>query len=93
MASVFEDKNFMSIAALKNFSISITPVENSGMYHIDIGSEVRKDVVSMRTADQFGMRIKSMLRSLLNGEIKEVPVVQPDHSSGPEQSKPNKKGA
>jgi hypothetical protein len=89
----------MSIAALGKFSIDITPVEHSGLYHVNIGSENRKEVVSMQTnigetPDQFGMRIKSMLRALLNGEPKVLPQekldVQPDNSPGKKQPKPNK---
>jgi hypothetical protein len=101
MPSLLEDKHYMSIAALGTFTIDVTPIDNSGLYHVDIGSEKRKDVVSMQTnpgetVDQFGMRIKSMLRALLNGEPKVLPQekldAQPVDSRLPEQPAPHKKG-
>ncbi len=87
MATLLEDKNnFMKISTFGNFQVLVSPsAENPEIMHVDLGAEHRKDVISMQTnkdetVDQFCMRLKSMMRALINGEprILESEKTEPD---------------
>jgi hypothetical protein len=77
----------MKLAALGALSIEVTPTQDKEIMHVDIGCETRKETMSMttnkdETVDQFCLRMKSMLRALLNAEprvLKEEKVTSADH--------------
>ena len=74
MPSLLEGGHYMSVSSLGKFTIEVTPdADDPQIMHVDASAETRKEVVSMRTnqgenPDQFGMRIRGMVRALLNGE-------------------------
>lgn len=80
----------MAMAAFGSLSIEVTPEStNPGILNVDVGSEHRKDTISMKTnkgetIDQFCQRLRGMLRSLSNGE----PRVLPAEEITPEDQKP-----
>lgn len=65
---------YMKMASFGSVQIAVTPKsDNPEILHVDIGAQNRKEGVSMQTnkdetVDQFCARVKSMLRSLWNGE-------------------------
>ena len=66
-------EHFMKISSLGGFNISVTPTVNAEIMAVDIIAQNRSDTVSMttnkdETADQFAMRIKSMMRAMLNAQ-------------------------
>ena len=67
----------MKLAALGQMQILVTPLTgNPEILNVEIIAENRKEKLSMvtnkdETADQFASRLKSMLRSMLNGEARE----------------------
>lgn len=69
-----EMEHFMNMAAFGSIHVEVTPDSgNPGILHVDIGASERKEIVSMKTnkdetIDQFCARMRSMLRSLANGE-------------------------
>jgi hypothetical protein len=77
----------MKMSSLGNTLIKTTPLAtNPEILMVDIGAENRKDAMTMQTnkdetVDQFCTRIRSMLRSLVNGEprlVVEVKVKEAD---------------
>lgn len=74
----------MKLSSLGALEISVTPTAtNPEIMSVDIIAAARKDGVSMQTnkdetVDQFVMRLKSMLRSLLNAETREGVTVPAD---------------
>lgn len=68
----------MKLASFGAIQISVTPkADNAEILSVDIGTENRKEAVHMETnkdetVDQFCQRLRSMLRSLWNGEARTV---------------------
>lgn len=75
-------ETFMRMAAFGSLSVEITPESaHPEILNIDIGSEHRKDTISMKTnkdetIDQFCQRLRGMLRALANGEPRVLPAEQ-----------------
>src|SRR5688572_22481407 len=66
--------DYMSLKALGELQISVVPTPTDAeVSNVDIAAENRREVLHMttnkgETVDQFCQRIRSMLRSLMNGE-------------------------
>ncbi len=66
--------SYMKMAAFGQLAIEVTPdAANPEILNVDMAAQFRKEGVHMKTnkdetVDQFAARIRSMLRSLSNGE-------------------------
>ena len=71
---------YMKLSGFGALQIAVTPLEkNPELMSVDIGAQNRMEALHMETnkdetVDQFVTRIRSMLRSLHNGEPRNVPV-------------------
>lgn len=80
-----KQEHWMKLAVLGETHVSVIPrADNKEIMKVTIVAEHRKDSVSMETnkdetVDQFTVRMKSMIRSLLNAENREgAPVNAPE---------------
>lgn len=85
----------MSVASLGRMSIEVVPsAEDPSLMNVDIACENRKEVLHGITkpgenVDQFGLRVRSMLKAMLNAEPTVLPQEQSDNKKTWEQMKQN----
>ena len=74
----------MKLSGLGEISMSLVPKpDDAEIYSVSIGAHNRKDVINAETrkdetVDQFCMRLKGILRALLQSEPRDLPVNLPD---------------
>lgn len=93
----------MKLSSLGQFSIEAVPAtENPETFYVSLGAENRLEVINMvtnkdETVDQFCLRIKGMMRALMNSQPRNmVPVTVPEDTKSAqtwdEQKEAMKKG-